>query len=97
MTSATTVPLAEVKARLSELVRRVAAQHERVTVTVHGRPSAVLVAIDDLASLEETISVLTDSQAMASLAESEDEIARGDLVSQAELSAAMAARRQAGR
>lgn len=91
------VPLAEVKARLSELVRRVAAQHERVTVTVHGRPSAVLVAIDDLAALEETIAVLTDSQAMASLAESEDEIARGDLVSEAELSAAMAARRQAGR
>ncbi|MGH3848080.1 MAG: type II toxin-antitoxin system Phd/YefM family antitoxin, partial [Pseudonocardiaceae bacterium] len=31
--------LAEAKAHLSELVTRVAHQHERVTVTVHGRPT----------------------------------------------------------
>ncbi|MGB3684201.1 MAG: type II toxin-antitoxin system Phd/YefM family antitoxin, partial [Ornithinimicrobium sp.] len=39
----TVMPLASVKAHLSELVGRVHAQHERVTVTVHGKPSAVLV------------------------------------------------------
>ena len=97
MTMTTTVPLAEVKARLSELVSRVAGQHERVTVTVHGRPSAVLVAVDDLAALEETIAVLTDRQAMASIAASEDEIARGSSVSEAELHEAMVARGRAGR
>ena len=31
--------LAEVKARLSELVALVGSQHERITVTVHGRPA----------------------------------------------------------
>lgn len=35
-----TLSLAEVKAHLSELVGRVGRQHDRVTVTVHGRPSA---------------------------------------------------------
>ncbi|MCA1703453.1 MAG: type II toxin-antitoxin system Phd/YefM family antitoxin [Actinobacteria bacterium] len=50
-----TVPLAEVKAHLSELVGRVHDHHERVTVTVHGRPSAVLIAVEDLESLEETL------------------------------------------
>jgi hypothetical protein len=34
----TILPLAEVKSHLSELVGRVHDHHERVTVTVHGRP-----------------------------------------------------------
>lgn len=44
-------PLAEAKTHLPELVARVAEHHERVTVTVHGRPTAVLVAVDDLEAL----------------------------------------------
>ena len=51
----TTLPLGEVKSHLSELVGRVHDHHERVTVTVHGRPSAVLVAVEDLERLEETL------------------------------------------
>lgn len=50
----TTLALAEVKAHLSALVARVSGQHERVYVTVHGKPSAVLVAVEGLESLEET-------------------------------------------
>lgn len=50
-----TLTLAEVE--LSELVSRVHSQHERVTVTVYGRPSAV-----------ETIAVLSDSDALRQLA-----------------------------
>jgi prevent-host-death family protein len=67
----TTMPLAEVKARLSELVGRVAEQHERITVTVHGRPSAVLMAVDDLDALHETLSVLADPDTLRRLAESD--------------------------
>ena len=47
----TTLPLGEVKMHLSELVSRVHDQHERVTVTVYGRPSAVLLATEDLEQL----------------------------------------------
>jgi antitoxin YefM len=36
-----TLSLAQAKAHLSELIRRVYSQHVRVTVPVHGRPSAV--------------------------------------------------------
>ena len=82
--------LADVKAHLSELVSRVHGQHERVTVTVHGRPSAVLVSVDDLESLEETIAVLSDGDAVAALLASEGELARGEVVSHAELIEAMA-------
>lgn len=49
---------------LSELVSRVHDHHERVTVTVHGRPSAVLLAVEDVEALEETIGILSDTEAM---------------------------------
>jgi len=91
-----TLPLAEVKSHLSELVKRVSGEHERVTVTVHGRPSAVLVAVDDLESLEETIAILSDADTMRRLADAEAELARGEGESEEELAAAMRRRRRAG-
>lgn len=85
--------LAETKAHLSELVARVGEQHERITVTVHGRPAAVIVAVDDLESLEETIAVLSDSAAMRALSEADAELARGEGENEDSLAAAMRTRR----
>jgi antitoxin YefM len=87
------LPLGEVKAHLSELVSRVQDHHERVTVTVHGRPSAMLVAVEDIERLEETIAILSDPATMRRLAESDAELARGEVVSAEELAAAMRQRR----
>lgn len=87
------MPLAEVKAHLSELVSRVQGHHERVTVTVHGRPSAVLLAVDDLKALEETIAVLSDAEALRQLAASDEELARGEGENLDALTAAMKRRR----
>ncbi|WP_245662439.1 type II toxin-antitoxin system Phd/YefM family antitoxin [Nocardia vermiculata] len=89
--------LAEVKATLSELVGRVRDQHERVTITVHGEPAAVLVAVEDLESLEETISVLSDPETVSRLVASDAELARGETVTADELATAMAQRRAAVR
>jgi prevent-host-death family protein len=88
----TTLPLGEAKTHLSEIVGRVHEYHERVTVTVHGRPSAVLLAVEDLEQLEETIAVLSDPAAMRRLAESDAELARGEAVSADELAEAMSRR-----
>jgi prevent-host-death family protein len=85
--------LAEVKARLSELVALVGAQHERVTVTVHGRPAAVLLAVDDLEALEETIAVLSDANALQALDKADAELAMGLAEDEESLAAAMKARR----
>ena len=81
--------LAQVKAHLSEVVGRVAREHERVTVTVHGTPSAVLLATEDLESLEETLAVLSDPAVMARLAFAEVEIAAGQGETAGEVRAAM--------
>jgi prevent-host-death family protein len=85
----TVLPLGEVKSHLSELVGRVHDHHERVTVTVHGHPSAVLVALEDLEQLEETLAILRDPDTMARLASSDAELARGESVSAAELAEVM--------
>lgn len=88
-----TLSLAEVKAHLSELVGRVDRQHDRVTVTVHGRPSAVLLSPDDLEALEETIAILSDEAAIRQLTASDAELARGEGESEEELAEAMRRRR----
>ncbi len=85
--------LAEAKAHLSEVVNRVSSQHERVTVTVHGRPSAILLAPEDLEQLEETIAVLADNELLRDLGASDDDIAAGRVESADDLAQAMAQRR----
>jgi prevent-host-death family protein len=50
-----TVPLSEAKDQLSALVDDVQSTHQAVTITRHGRPAAVLMAVDDLESLQETL------------------------------------------
>ena len=50
-----TIPLTDAKARLNELVEQTALTHERVTITRHGRPAVVLIAVEDLEAMEETL------------------------------------------
>ncbi|MHB2024189.1 MAG: type II toxin-antitoxin system Phd/YefM family antitoxin, partial [Mycobacteriales bacterium] len=50
-----TLPLTEAKAKLNELVEELVTTHERVTITRHGRPAAVLLSVEDLEALEETL------------------------------------------
>ena len=88
-----TVPLTVAKAKLSEYAERVEGHHERVTVTRNGRPSFVMIAADDLESLEETLDILSDPEAMASLRRSEEEIARGETIPWDDVKAEMDARR----
>ncbi len=71
------VPLAEVKNRLSEVVERLEREHGRVVITKHGRPAAVMLSLDDLESLEETLEVLSDPALMDAIAQAEADVAAG--------------------
>lgn len=93
MTMSEVRSLAEAKAHLSELVARAGTEHQRITVTVHGRPTAVILAADDLEALEETIAVLSDSAALRALGEADAELARGEGENLESLAAVMRARR----
>lgn len=90
------MPLSEAKARLSELADEVYRTHERVNVTRNGREYVVIMAAEDLESLEATIELLSDPAAQARIAEAEREIARGELVTEGELRALMEERRRSG-
>ncbi len=72
--------LRTVRDHLSEMVDRVEHHHERLVVTRNGRPAAVLISPDDLAQLEETIDVLSDSDALADIREADAAYQRGDVV-----------------
>ena len=73
-------PLRAVRDHLSEFVDRAEREHERVVVTRNGRPAAVLIGYDDLAALEETLEILSESETMAGIRESRGEVDRGDVV-----------------
>lgn len=76
MSIADHVPLADVKNRLSEGVEQVETEHVRVTITKHGRPAAVLISADDLESLGQTLTLLSDSGVMAQVRASRTELRR---------------------
>jgi prevent-host-death family protein len=76
----TTDSLRNVKDRFSEFVDRVDREHERVVVTRNGRPAAVLISPDDLDSLEETLELLSDAEAVRDLVQAEAAVASGDVV-----------------
>jgi prevent-host-death family protein len=76
----TTLPLSEVKARLSEIADEVATTHERVQITKNGRDYVVLLAAEDLESIEATLELLSDPEAQKRLRVAESEVARGDVL-----------------
>lgn len=69
------MPLAKVKAHLSEVVDRVTASHERISITRHGHREAVVIAADDL---EDTLDILSDPAAVREIAEARQAAARGE-------------------
>lgn len=82
-----TLPLSEVKAKLSEVVDEIATTQERVTITRNGRPVAVLLSTDDLEAIEETLAILSDPAAMRQIEQGRAAIADGDVANREEIEA----------
>lgn len=80
-----TMPLSEAKDRLSALVEDVQSTHEAVTITRHGRPAVVVMAVEDLESLQETLFWLSQPGIRDDLAEADAEVAEGGGLSVDEL------------
>jgi len=71
-----TLPLAQVKSKFSEMVDRVEHTQDRIVISP-----------DDLASLEDTLELLSDPEAMRELAEAKRSHHDGDYISADELRA----------
>ena len=87
MVMSETLPLAEIKAHLSEIVDRVESEHERITLTRRGRPAAVLISPQDLEALEDSLELLADPRARRAIERGRKEIAAGKGVRIDELAA----------
>lgn len=69
------MPLADVKNRLSEVVDRLEREHGRVVITKHGHPAAVVMSVEDLESLEETLDIMDSATLLADIRDSLTELA----------------------
>jgi len=65
----TSVPLGRATDHLSEYVNEVERTHDRVLITRHGQPAAVLISPGGLASPEETVDILTSPGPSDAIAE----------------------------
>jgi antitoxin YefM len=72
------MPLADVKNRLSEVVDRLEREHGRVVITKHGHPAAVVISVEDLESLEETLDVMGSEALLADIREALAELATAE-------------------
>lgn len=86
------IPLAEAKARLSAVLDEVRDTHERVVITRNGRPEAVVMAVSDLETLEETLDLLSTPGALEQIRAAEADIAAGQAIGADELRRQLAAR-----
>jgi prevent-host-death family protein len=80
-----TLPLAEIKKRLSEVVDGIESHHDRVVLTRNGRPAAVLISPEDLEALEETVEILSNPSAVRAIRRAESEIDKGKALTADEL------------
>ncbi len=62
-----TLPLSEVKMKLSKLVDSVSATDEEIVITKNGYPTAVLVSTDEFEGWKETLTVRCDDELMGEI------------------------------
>lgn len=67
----------DAKNHLSEVVDRLEREHGRVVITKHGRPTVVMLSLEDLESLEETLDILSNPSLVAEIHEAQAETAAG--------------------
>ncbi len=80
----TTVPIAEFKSHLSEIVEATERTQDHVTITRHGRASVVLLSADEYAVIEETLFWAAQPKISNELAQANAELAAGEWVTPAE-------------
>jgi antitoxin YefM len=59
-----TLPLSEVKMKLSALVDSVSARDEEIIITKNGKPAAVIVSPDEFEGWKETLAIKSDDDLM---------------------------------
>jgi len=72
-----TITLKELRPDLPKVVEQIDKKWERYIVTKHGKPSVVMLSVEDYESLMETLDILADPEAVKGLKKGEDELRKG--------------------
>lgn len=88
-----TIPITEAKARIAELADRVAREHDHFTITRNGRADVLLISVAEYESMQETLDLLSDDEALADLRQSREDFANGDTFSADDVRAELDRRR----
>ena len=72
-----TITLKELRPDLPRVFEQIDKKWERYVVTRHGKPSVVMMSVEDYESLMETLDILTDPKAMKDLKQGEADIRKG--------------------
>ena len=81
--------MAQARDHLAEVVESVQKTHDRVTLTRHGQPAAVIIAAADLDSILETLEILSTPGALDAIREGEADSAAGRVVTMDDMRAAV--------
>ena len=73
-------PVTEAKRKLLEFARQAGELGKTVTLTRRGKPYVVMMSAAEYESIQETLKILSDAEAMTSLAQSKEDIEAGRLV-----------------
>lgn len=59
-----TLPLSEVKMKLSQLIQEVSSHDAEITITRNGKPAAILISPDEFDSWKETVAIRSNTELM---------------------------------
>ena len=94
MNSKTTISISEARKNIFDLANEVQKPGIYYTFTEKGRPKAVLLSAEEFDSLKETMEILSDPKIMADIRKAEEEYAKGDYISWAEMKKELSVSRQ---
>jgi antitoxin YefM len=72
------VTAAAARANLKEILDAVESTHERFVITRNGHPGVVLMSVEDLDALEETLDILSDPETVKAIQEGVEAADRGE-------------------
>lgn len=79
--STITLPITEVRNNLLDLIRDANGVLERIVITKHGKPEAVLLSFDEYEGWLETVEIAKDPELMKGIAQAKADIKAGRLYS----------------
>ena len=72
-----TLPLSEVKVRLSRLVSDIFNKEDEIIITKNGKPAAVLMNAEEFEGWKETLEIMSDPKLMARIRRNQEALAKG--------------------